>query len=218
MEKDEVRNRINELCDQVEALLSEREIKGYKLSPLFKQILDLYNEHLGEDEENLPYDYGVFAYVGYGYQMIGRPYLAAQYYFRALGIAKQFYYQSQGNIIDGLDNVLEDLLQCRNVYEDDDCPDVFELLSEVRLIREEDIERIRSRAFARRRGFISDPVEKTQEYLDAIDAVEEEIDAKRKIHGKGSAHEYWQLKADALALRGVYWRCPAELNPRIHFD
>jgi hypothetical protein len=80
-------------------------------------------------------------------------------------------------------------------------------------------ERIRELLFSaqeNRRGFIkNDPVEKTEEYLAAIDKVEEKIDKAKQMN---FCLEYWNLKAQFLFEHGILWRSPAQLNPGVMFD
>lgn len=65
-----------------------------------------------------------------------------------------------------------------------------------------------------------DPVEWTKEYEDAIDAADHEAyqhldDVPR---GMGFCFAYWAEKRNALARRGIEWRSPQTMNPRVLFD
>jgi hypothetical protein len=61
-------------------------------------------------------------------------------------------------------------------------------------------------------------VEATEEYLAVIDEVDEWIEKNREYRGFGSCHHVWRLKAEYLAKKGITWRSPAALNPRVRFD
>lgn len=66
----------------------------------------------------------------------------------------------------------------------------------------------------------SDPVEWTAEYEAVIDEVDREAfaqltDAPR---GMGFCFGYWAAKGAALAKRGIEWRNPHIMNPRVMFD
>ena len=79
-------------------------------------------------------------------------------------------------------------------------------------------ERIINERKERRRSLKHDPVEMRDEYLAVIDAVEERVEAGRTLHGHGSCFEVWALKKSCLLEHGIFWRTPAELNPRVHVD
>ena len=70
----------------------------------------------------------------------------------------------------------------------------------------------------RRRNLKHDPVEMTEEYLAVIDEVDEKIEKNREYHGFGSCHHVWSLKTDYLAEKGIVWKSPVVLNPRVRFD
>ena len=36
--------------------------------------------------------------------------------------------------------------------------------------------------------------------------------------GMGFCFMYWSSKADVLARRGIFWKSPHEMNPRVMFD
>ena len=70
----------------------------------------------------------------------------------------------------------------------------------------------------RRRSLKHDPVEMSEEYLAVIDEVEEKIDQNRTMRGMGSCHEIWGLKYEYLLEKGIHWKSPSVLNPRVMFD
>ena len=58
----------------------------------------------------------------------------------------------------------------------------------------------------------------SEEYLAVIDDVEEKIDKNRPLVGMGSCHEIWDLKYQYLLEKGIRWKSPQILNPRVMFD
>ena len=70
----------------------------------------------------------------------------------------------------------------------------------------------------RRRNLKHDPVEMTEEYLAVIDEIDEKIEKNREYRGFGSCHHVWSLKTDCLAEKGIEWKSPVVLNPRVRFD
>lgn len=66
----------------------------------------------------------------------------------------------------------------------------------------------------------SDPVEWTAEYEAVIDEADHEAYAhlQNESRGMGFCFAYWHEKAAALARRGIEWRNPHILNPRVMFD
>ena len=46
----------------------------------------------------------------------------------------------------------------------------------------------------------------------------EKIEKNRQHHGFGSCHHVWSLKTDYLAEKGIEWKSPVVLNPRVRFD
>ena len=65
-----------------------------------------------------------------------------------------------------------------------------------------------------------DPVERTLEYETIIYEAEEEVAEKLKNEhrGMGFCFSYWATLGTALAKRGIEWRSPSQMNPRVHFD
>ena len=66
----------------------------------------------------------------------------------------------------------------------------------------------------------TDPVQATQEWEDIIYDVESELEVtlKDEPRGMGFCFCYWSAKAAALLRRGIEWRSPAAMNPRVMFD
>ena len=65
-----------------------------------------------------------------------------------------------------------------------------------------------------------DPVQATPEWEKVIYEVEKEVDEELKdeARGMGFCHSYWSAKRAALARRGIEWRSPSAMNPRVMFD
>jgi hypothetical protein len=65
-----------------------------------------------------------------------------------------------------------------------------------------------------------DPVQATPEWEKVIYEVEKELDEQLKDEprGMGFCHSYWSAKRAALARRGIEWRSPSAMNPRVMFD
>lgn len=65
-----------------------------------------------------------------------------------------------------------------------------------------------------------DPVQATPEWENVIYEVEQELDEQLKDEprGMGFCHSYWSAKRAALARRGIEWRSPSAMNPRVMFD
>ena len=66
-----------------------------------------------------------------------------------------------------------------------------------------------------------DPIEKTQEFKEAMEYVERRaffhFFFKRK--GMGFCHQYWAFKKRILKEKfDIDWKTPQELNPNVRFD
>ena len=66
----------------------------------------------------------------------------------------------------------------------------------------------------------SDPVEWSEEFENVIDEVEKELYEYFKDESRcmGFCFEFWSRKKALLARRGLEWRTPSEMNPRVIFD
>ncbi len=65
-----------------------------------------------------------------------------------------------------------------------------------------------------------DPVQATLQWEEVIYEVEKEVDEELKDEprGMGFCFSYWSAKRAALARRGIEWRSPSAMNPRVMFD
>ena len=66
----------------------------------------------------------------------------------------------------------------------------------------------------------ADPIQATPEWEKVIYEVEKEVDEQLKDEprGMGFCFSYWSAKRAALARRGIEWRSPSAMNPRVMFD
>lgn len=66
----------------------------------------------------------------------------------------------------------------------------------------------------------ADPVQLTSEWEKNIYEVELECDEALKDEPRcmGFCHSYWSTKRAALARRGIEWKSPSAMNPRVMFD
>ena len=210
-------NQVKELRKQVEACIDDDEFKGYKASPFLKILIGILDANTYEDEDSLEFVYKNYLYVAYKYKRMGRFSLAAKYEENALDIALLLYNDHE-KIVEDVDTLLHNILVDRNYYKDDDCYDVLDKVREKHLIDPNTIEQINDRVMMRRRSLKHDPVEMSEEYLTVIDEVEEKIDKNRTLYGMGSCHEIWNLKYQYLLEKGINWKSPSILNPRVMFD
>ena len=210
-------NQVKELRKQVEACIDDDEFKGYKASPFLKILIGILDANTYEDEDSLEFIYKNYLYVASKYRIMGRFSLAAKYEEKALDIALSLYNDHE-KIVEDVDTLLHNILVDRNYYKDDDCYDVLDKVRGKHLINPNTIEQINDRVMMRRRSLKHDPVEMSEEYLAVIDEVEEKIDKNRTLWGMGSCHEIWNLKYQYLLEKGINWKSPAMLNPRVMFD
>lgn len=181
----------------------------YRDSPVLKEIISV----LDSDKDNSLFNYQLNAFIADKYEDMGRLSLSAIYRYNALEILsnKEFNYDES----DAKD-LLYRLLRDRNFYVDDDCEDIKELALNV--ISEDIANEIYASRMKNRRSFNQDPIEMSEEYLNVIDEIEEKIEKNRTIYGMGSCHEVWRLKRTYLLEKGIKWKSPSELNPRVRFD
>ena len=106
-----------------------------------------------------------------------------------------------------------DLLKARNYYIDDVCLDIVNKVKGILII-----EPIHQQVMGLRRTLKHDPIEMSEQYLSVIDEVEEKIDKNRTLYGMGSCHEMWALKEQYLLEKGIKWKSPQAMNPRVLFD
>ena len=217
MIKKEVIDKLNKLMDEVNAFYEDDEFKGYKASPLLKEIINLIKDNNDDEKETLKTQYNSYIFIAEAYKRMGRPSLAAIYHQKALETALSIYCQ-YGEKSNNILSLLHSVISERNYYVDDDCKDIVQKVKDTNVLDSDEIEKFATKTLARRRSFKNDPVEMNEAYLAVIDEVEERIDKNRTIFGMGACFEIWNLKSQYLAEKGIMWSSPAILNPRVMFD
>ncbi len=85
-----------------------------------------------------------------------------------------------------------------------------------------DTEHLTAEAFREKydRLLKADPIERTPEWEEHFYEVERECDRRLgdTPRGMGFCFSYWSTLRQVLAERGIAWRSPHELNPRVMFD
>lgn len=188
--------------------------------PDLKKIAEIISSDFEESKEDSNCLFITQLFLAEKYTTLGRMSIAANYRFEALKTADKLnheYHYTQ-DIEKHLQEVFSTLLRDRNYYVDDDCVDCLELMKHIGLLDLETIDKIYQKRMQGRRSLKNDPVEMTDKYLSVIDEIEKKIEAKRTFCGMGSCYEYWNLKKQFLAEKGIEWSSPAELNPRVMFD
>jgi len=167
------------------------------------------------DKETLLDSATILRYLADAYDRLGRFAVSAGYYNRAITLAATLY-TAYGERIKDDSGMVYNALKARNYYIDDDCEDLRG--KALVFLGEELTEDVFKTVLSRRRNLKHDPVEMTEAYLAVIDEVDEKIEKNRALRGFGSCHHVWSLKIEYLAEKGIKWRSPAMLNPRVRFD
>ena len=102
-------------------------------------------------------------------------------------------------------------------------PTEEEIVNDIRRLEDyTDIEHVSYNEFMERhrRHLHFDPVERTPEWEDNYYEVEKECDRQlgNTPRGMGFCFGYWSTLRQVLAERGIMWRSPSELNPKVMFD
>ena len=217
----------NERAERLKALFELIEKNGdYNAYELTYQAVP----HLLETEEIVeaqlasesPYDKitlldsaTIMRYLAEAYDRLGRFAVSVGYYKRAIELAATLY-TMYGEEMQDSSGMIYNALKARNYYVDDDCEDIRE--QALVFIPKDIVDDVFDTVMNRRRNLKHDPVEMTEEYLAVIDEVDEKIEKNRQYHGFGSCHHVWSLKTDYLAEKGIEWKSPVVLNPRVRFD
>ena len=157
----------------------------------------------------------IMRYLAEAYDRLGRFAVSVRYYKRAIELAATLY-TMYGEEIKDSSTMIYNALKARNYYVDDDCEDIRE--QALVFISKDIVDDVFDTVMNRRRNLRHDPVEMTEEYLAVIDEVDEKIEKNREYRGFGSCHHVWSLKTDYLAEKGIEWKSPVVLNPRVRFD
>ena len=191
----------------------------YQAVPYLKETDELVNAQLASEE---PYDKvtlldsaTIMRYLAEAYDRLGRFAVSVRYYKRAIELAAMLY-TMYGEEMQDSSGMIYNALKARNYYVDDDSEDIRE--QALIFIPKDIVDDVFDTVMKRRRNLKHDPVEMTEEYLAVIDEVDEKIEKNREYHGFGSCHHVWSLKTDYLAEKGIKWRSPDVLNPRVRFD
>ena len=157
----------------------------------------------------------IMRYLAEAYDRLGRFAVSVRYYKRAIELAAKLY-TMYGEKMQDSSGMIYNALKARNYYVDDDCEDIRE--QALVFIPKDIVDDVFDTVMNRRRNLKHDPVEMTEEYLAVIDEVDEKIEKNREYRGFGSCHHVWSLKTDYLAEKGIEWKSPVVLNPRVRFD
>lgn len=197
----ELRKQIREYLDDYD------DMWGYEIHPALVE----YEKQLAP-YGNIKRVYNGYLLIAEAYKKMGRSSLAASAYEKALDIALKL------KIDDRLRDIFFEILRSRNHFIDDDCVDIYQKVKDSRLLDNEVLEKVYQDRMSRRRNLKADPIEMSEEYLAVIDEVEEKIKKNRKHFGMGSCYEYWNLKEEYLLEKGIKWKSPHIMNPRVMFD
>lgn len=193
----------------------------YKDVDDLKKLYELAKQLPIENKKDFRFVFDALVFIAEQYETMGRMSVAAKYRLEALLFVEGFAdeYQDDEEFKDKVVDLFTLLLRDRNYFVDDDCEDCLKAAKATKLMGEEEIKKIHQQRMNRRRNLKSDPVEMSEEYLAVIDEVERKIDANMKNKGgMGSCFEFWSLKQEYLAEKGINWTSPALLNPRVMFD
>lgn len=191
----------------------------YQAVPYLKETEEIVEVQLAKES---PYDKvtlldsaTIMRYLAEAYDRLGRFAVSVRYYKRAIELAAKLYTMYSEEMQDS-SGMIYNALKARNYYVDDDCED---LRAQAFIFIPRDIvDDVFDTVMNRRRNLKHDPVEMTEKYLAVIDEVDEKIEKNREYHGFGSCHHVWSLKTDYLAEKGIEWKSPVVLNPKVRFD
>ena len=212
--------RLKELFELIE---KNGDYNAYELTylavPYLRETEEIVEAQLASER---PYDKvtlldsaTIMRYLAEAYDRLGRFAVSVRYYKRAIELAAKLY-TMYGEEMQDSSTMIYNALKARNYYVDDDCEDIRE--QALVFISKDIVDDVFDTVMKRRRNLKHDPVEMTEEYLAVIDEVDEKIEKNREYRGFGSCHHVWNLKTDYLAEKGIEWKSPVVLNPRVRFD
>ena len=191
----------------------------YRAVPYLRETEELVKAQLASEA---PYDKvtlldsaTIMRYLAEAYDRLGRFAVSVRYYKTAIELASTLY-TMYGEEMQDSSGMIYNALKARNYYVDDDSEDLRE--QALIFIPKDIVDDVFDTVMKRRRNLKHDPVEMTEEYLAVIDEVDEKVEKNREYRGFGSCYHVWSLKTDYLAEKGITWRSPAQLNPRVRFD
>ena len=212
--------RLKELFELIE---KNSDYNAYELTylavPYLRETEEIVEAQLASES---PYDKvtlldsaTIMRYLAEAYDRLGRFAVSVRYYNRAIELAAKLY-TMYGEEVKDSSGMIYNALKARNYYVDDDSEDIRE--QALVFIPKDIVDDVFDTVMNRRRNLRHDPVEMTEEYLAVIDEVDEKIEKNREYRGFGSCHHVWSLKTDYLAEKGIEWKSPVVLNPRVRFD
>ncbi|MBR1879000.1 MAG: hypothetical protein IJ814_08390 [Paludibacteraceae bacterium] len=185
----------NDCCDQAEKILHEMDDPS-PIADLVREVM-YYARYMGQFEHTLPQAYTAAKRIAEC--LFEHPRLMLE--LKLLQLELVHYAEAiEGHEFD----ITEDLRA-----------EINTLRYNIQMADEDHLEAIRDGRMLK-----SDPIEWTKAYEEAIDDADKEAyanltDAPR---GMGFCFGYWAEKRKALAKRGIEWRSPGEMNPRVMFD
>ncbi len=209
--------RLNELCSLVEDRKEhEYAAPTYRDSVALRGMVDTILHNQDTDTAALQDRITVLRYLTDAYYHMGRSALANNLYPHLLAahaaLWKQKTYEEAEE--DALAEAIRLAVKARCYYEPAAYDDLLALVegtfSAKRIMAEAE-----AGCNARKGLPQDDPIEASEEYLAIIDEVEELIDHNKTMD---FCMEYWNLKGQYLAERGIHWRSPVILNPGVMFD
>ncbi len=214
------KSRVEQLMQLLKTINGRKEhpyaAPTYKDSPDLQQIASLVLPWPDNEPETLTDAIAVLQFLTDSYTAMGRSAVAMQYFraaleaYQALAGVRPLTEEEQ----EGARDILYNAVRAANHYRPDSCKAWIALASGA--IPEEVCREARDKAVARQRISIKhDPVEATEAYLAVIDEVDKLVDENKTMD---FCHETWQLKTMYLAQRGITWKSPAVMNPRVMFD
>ena len=115
MIKEEFINKINALMDIIEEIAAESDdFKGYKVSPLLKEIVNLLEDNNDKEQDTLGIQFNTYQFVSEVYKRMGRFSLAAKYHEKALD-ASIVLCTRYNKKLNGIDALLYDILAAGKV-------------------------------------------------------------------------------------------------------
>lgn len=200
------------MCNSMLAEAYIRNRKSWLIAPLAQHTCDMLTGAIVEDDETI--DMIVAAIDRMCYAMQSHPRLSMKLYNLQYGFEKG----RKEPIEETLKEAAEKIISLATLTE---CDTWYAPLKEefTELLGTEMVREIENNPYT---GHLKvDPVEYTEAYENAIDAVEEEVDRRMggEEYGMGMCFEIWSIKKEILAEKyGIEWRTPSQMNPRVMFD
>lgn len=200
------------MCNSMLAEAYIRNRKTWLIAPLAQHTCDMLTGAFVNDEETI--DMIVAAIDRMCYALQSHPRLTMKLYNLQYGFEKGRTTPQEETLKEAAEKIisLATLTECDTWYTP--LKDEFTELLGTELIRE-----IENNPYT---GHLKvDPVEYTEAYENAIDAVEEEVDRRMggEEYAMGMCFEIWSIKKEILANKyGIEWRTPSQMNPRVMFD